>query len=239
MTRMLVHVVAVLSTLSSVIALPAAVPAQTPPPLATVSADSSVVVPQPANIRVDPMLQPVVDALLAKSPTLRRQWRTIAATTIVRVSIVSSSVLRETTNARARTEVSRYAFGAIRAIVELPTVVDITELLPHELEHILEQIEGVNLPALAKTRATGVTEVARGVYETDRARTAGLMALQEVYGALDPAMSAAVRGFKRAWQALTPDAAASPVETARNGAPTPTDKGPNGAPAAPDGHKRQ
>ena len=238
MTRMFVPVVAVLSSLSSVIALPAAVQAQTPPPLATVSADSSDVVPRPANITIDPMLQPVVDALLAKSPTLRRQWRTIGATPIVRVSIVSSSVLRESTNARARTEVSRYASGAMRAVVELPAVVDITELLPHELEHILEQIEGVNLPALAKTRAAGVTEVARGVYETDRARSAGLTALQEVYGEFDAAMSAAVRALRRAWQALTPDGAASPVEAARKGAPTPSDTGPNGVPAAPDVHKR-
>ena len=95
---------------------------------------------------------------------------------------------------------------------------DITELLPHELEHVLEQVEGIDLPALAKRRASGVQEVGRGVYETERARGAGLMALREVYGEFDP-VSAAVRGLKRVWRALTPDAA-SAVEVVRKGAPT-------------------
>jgi hypothetical protein len=236
-TRMFVLVVVALATLSPILALPVAAPAQTLPTLDTVF-DASVTLPQPANIKVDPLLQPVVDALLEKSPTLRRQWRAIGATRIVRVSLISSSLLRDATNARARTEVSRYESGAIGAVVELPTGVDITELLPHELEHVLEQVEGVDLPALAKRRASGVQQVGRGVYETERARGAGLMALREVHGELDPAMSAAVRGLKRVWKALTPDGA-SAIEAVRKGAPTRSATGTNGAAPPPAADKRQ
>jgi hypothetical protein len=236
-TRMFVLVVVALARLSPILALPVAAPAQTVPTLATIS-DGSVTLPQPANIKVDPLLQPVVDALLEKSPTLRRQWRAIGATGIVRVSLISSWPLRDAMNVRAHTAISRYASGAIRAVVELPKGVDITELLPHELEHVLEQVEGVDLPTLANRRTSGVHQVDRGVYETERARGAGLMALQEVYGRLDPSMSAVVRGLKRAWKALTPDAA-SAVEAVRKGAPARSPTGTDGAAPPPAVHKRQ
>jgi hypothetical protein len=40
--------------------------------------------------------------------------------------------------------------------------VDITGLLPHQLEHGLEQIEGLDLPTLAKGGSSGVQELPRG-----------------------------------------------------------------------------
>ena len=102
-----------------------------------------------ANIEVDPMLQQPIAALLARSPTFRRQWAQVASTQTIRVRIATSAELREMPSARARSEVSRYAYGAIRALVEVPAVVDVTELLPHEFEHILEQLEGLDLPRCA------------------------------------------------------------------------------------------
>ena len=60
---------------------------------------------QPLNIQVDPLLQPLVDKLLRQSPTVRRQWQAIGASRLVRVSLVSSPLLRESSAARARTEV--------------------------------------------------------------------------------------------------------------------------------------
>src|SRR5262245_55597065 len=39
------------------------------------------------NIRVDDVLQPVVVALLARSDTFRRQWATITAARLIRVTI--------------------------------------------------------------------------------------------------------------------------------------------------------
>lgn len=199
----------------SIVALPGSLQAQSMPETESVAAASTGIT-QPANIHVDPLLQPLVAKLLQRSPTLRRQWQAIGSSRIIRVSLISTPLLRETLSARARTEISRNAAGAIRAVVVLPTVVDITELLPHELEHVLEQIEGLDLPALARRSESGVHEIDRGVYETERARNAGLGALREVYGDTDPAFSAALRRVQRAFKALLPDG-----KVAAETAPTP------------------
>ena len=188
----------------SIVVLPGSLQAQSMPETEPL-AGSSAGITESANIHVDPLLQPLVAKLLARSPTLRRQWQAIGSSRLIRVSLLSTPLLRETPSARARTEFSRYALGAIRAVVELPAVADIAELLPHELEHVLEQIEGLDLPALAKRGEAGVYEIGRGVYETERARKAGVGALREVYGDTDPALSSALRRVQQAFKALVPN----------------------------------
>ena len=59
--------------------------------------------------------------------------------------------------------------------VEIPvplTTIEYAELFGHEFEHILEQIDRVDLEALTAARA-GATRLADGAYETTRARKAG------------------------------------------------------------------
>jgi hypothetical protein len=205
-------------------------PSSAPPlPAATVLSPA-------VNIQVDPLLRPLIAKLLEKSPTLRRQWEAIGAAAAVRVSVMSTPLLREALSARARTEVSRFALGGIRAVVELPAVVDITELLPHELEHVIEQIEGLNLPALARSGAAGVREISRGVFETSRARDAGLLAVREVYGEVDPALSAAARRVKRAWKVLAADG--TPAAAAPDAAPAPPIRARTTRLQGPPPHKR-
>jgi hypothetical protein len=236
-SRLVVGVV-VLSTLISLVALRS--PAQAQSSLATdiVPASSFSGVTTAPNIQIDPLLQPLVEKLLQKSPTLRRQWQTIGAARILRVSLVVTALLRETGSARARTQVSRFAFGAIRAVVELPVVVDITELLPHELEHVIEQLEGVDLAALAKHGSAGVQQIGRGVYETTRARNAGFDALREVYGDVDPAVGAAARRVQRAFRALVPNGRVAADTAPPSGPAAPARAA--GAPAtAAAGHKQQ
>jgi hypothetical protein len=217
----------------AIAALPGSLQAQGLPEAEPIAAAAAVTTQSP-NIQVDPLLEPLVARLLERSPTLRRQWQAIGSHRVVRVSLFSSPLLRETsTAARARTEFTRHAFGAIRAVVVLPTAADITELLPHELEHVLEQIEGLDLPALSRQRASGVHEVGRGTYETDRARHAGLSALREVYGATDPALSSALRQVQRAFKALLP--AEKAAET--TAAPPPAPAAPRRR-AAPGGPRR-
>jgi hypothetical protein len=156
----------------------------------------------PSNFQLDEILQPVVSALLTRSPTFRRQWEIINASPLVRVRVLSIILLQDESRARARGEVSRYADGPMRATIEVPSATDLTELLPHELEHVIEQLEGVDLPGLAERGTPGVVEVRRGVYETARARAAGLQVVREVYGELDPAVSAAFSRVKRLFNAL-------------------------------------
>ena len=160
--------------------------------------DLTPVSPEPiSNMRIDDMLKPVVSALLMKSATFRRQWDTISASRFIRVTIVLRPGMQEADSTRARTEVSHFAYGGMRARIELPNATELTELLAHELEHVLEQLEGLDLRALAGRRGQGVAEVQKGLYETARARAAGLQVYQEVYCETDPAVQAVFGGVRR------------------------------------------
>ena len=61
----------------------------------------------------------------------------------------------------------------IRAEIHLPPSSDHAELLAHEFEHVLEQIEGLDLRSLARVKDSGVDESDDAVFETDRAQAAG------------------------------------------------------------------
>jgi hypothetical protein len=54
------------------------------------------------------------------------------------------------------------------------------ELLGHEFEHIVEQVEGINLRVLSRQRGSGVREVERELFETDRAQQAGRNIAEEL-----------------------------------------------------------
>ena len=186
--------------------------------------DATPVSPEPVgNIRVDHVLEPVVSALLTKSATFRRQWDVIGASRFIRVMVVSRPGMQDPGSARARTEVSRYAYGAIRATIEVPSATDVTELLAHEFEHVIEQLEGLDLRALARRHEAGVAEIRTGVFETARARAAGLQVYREVYGETDAAVGAAFGGIRRAWRAMglrpEPENTSKNVEPGRNRRP--------------------
>jgi hypothetical protein len=194
--------------------------------------DAAPVSPEPiSNIRVDDVLEPLVSTLLAKSETFRRQWDIIRTSRFIRVTVVSRPGMQDPGSARARTEVSRYAYGAIRATIEIPSATDLPELLPHEFEHVVEQLEGLDLRDLAR-RHEGVFEVRKGVFETARARAAGLQVYREVYGETDAAVEAAFGGVRRAWRAMglpqRPETASKTHEPGANRRP--------GSPAGPGAH---
>ena len=206
--------VVVLFMLSVLVALPpAAASAQSAGACPQDAAPASTG-PPPSNIKVDDLLQPPVSALLAKSAFFKQQWDTINASRITRVAVLARIGIQDDSRVRARAQITRYAYGSLRATIEIPAAVDLTELLPHELEHVIEQIEGLDLPALAQRRGVGVVEVRRGVYETERARAAGLQVLREVYDRTDPGVAAALGGLGRLWRALTPGTPARAVPAA-------------------------
>jgi hypothetical protein len=174
--------------------------------LLSLPAAGSTAVPQeprslPANLHVDDFYQPVVARLLDRSETFAAQCRRIAAAPHVRVAIVATSASRTTMEPRARSRITRHLHGAIRAVVEIPVDGDHAELIGHELEHVVEQIEGLDLAALARSGAPGVAEIQTGVYETRRARLAGLAVADEARGA-DPVYAVASRGVGVAIRAL-------------------------------------
>lgn len=124
----------------------------------------------PESIDLGDGLQPIVRSVLEHSPTFRQQCRELAAAprlnATVRVSFRPAG-----TSARALTTFRQDGAGTIAADIEIWSALELTELLAHELEHVLEQVRSVNLPALA--RRGEARRLPDGSYETMRAIQVG------------------------------------------------------------------
>ena len=134
----------------------------------------------PTNIDAG-LLAPDMAALLRRSDTFRSQCARVAAAR-VRVKL---EVVNGLDNGRAQTAIHRYPSGALRADVWILFGENYRELLPHEFEHILEQIEGVNLRAEAAQGRAWVLQ--GGAFETRRAFEAGVQVLRELEALHAPA----------------------------------------------------
>lgn len=138
--------------------------------MASATCESSL----PSNIDAG-MLQSQVIGLLQRSETFRQQCTRIAASRVLRVTLhVGTAVER---GAPAQTVITRSDAGAIRAEVTLRFSEDYLLLLAHEFEHILEQVEGVDLRDEAASGRAWRTS--SGAWETRRAAQAGIRARQE------------------------------------------------------------
>ena len=77
---------------------------------------------------------------------------------------------------------SRYEWGALQVDTRLYTVRDVIEVIAHELEHVCEQIEGVDVRALSHQRNSGVYAVGSRHFETRRAVLIGRQVAREAMG---------------------------------------------------------
>ena len=161
----------------------------------------------PWNVQVSAPLQSVVETLLQKSATIRRQSAAIGRVARVRVAMNLVSPVGGAGRG-ARATVRRYEAGFLNAVIDIPAGPDLPELIAHEFEHVLEQIEGLNLSVLSRMRSTGVVQLADGSFETERAHAAGRAAAMEATPDVDPRVAAAGRQVTRvaraAWHALGP-----------------------------------
>jgi hypothetical protein len=128
----------------------------------------------PANIRPG-IFQRDMLRLLERSETFREQCTRIAATRYLRVVFDVARSLPE--GSRAQTTIERFQAGAMVAWVTLKFAEDYVELIPHELEHVIEQLDRVRLPQEAARQQAWRSR--GGAYETRRAVSIGLKARQE------------------------------------------------------------
>jgi hypothetical protein len=124
-------------------------------------------------------LQPSVEAMLQRSPTFRRQYeRIIAAPRLIITARIDFAVMHRTF--RARSCIRRYDSGLIVVAMEIAPDAIRPEWIAHEFEHILEQLEGVNVAALAERRQPGTWFSSGGMVETMRATKAGHLVRDEM-----------------------------------------------------------
>jgi hypothetical protein len=133
------------------------------------------------NITVSSAYQPVVAQMLARSATFRRQYARIAAAPHLSVVVRSHAVMGS--RLPALTNIRRAAHNRLEAVVSIAASARIAELIAHEIEHIIEQLDGVDLPVKARLRSSGVrrvTDQSLDAFETNRAIAAGLRVAREV-----------------------------------------------------------
>jgi hypothetical protein len=135
----------------------------------------------PANIVVQQELRPAVAQLWAVSPTFRAQCQKIGEHPRYRVAVVIEPGLSLNRSCRAQCVLRVYSSGFVTARVMVPpNNRQLAELIPHELEHVVEHIEGVNLKRDMKRYGSGTYDAGRGQIETLRAERAGRQARDEV-----------------------------------------------------------
>jgi hypothetical protein len=129
----------------------------------------------PANIAATAM-QPQILALAQHSVSFRQQCQRIGRTRVLRVTVQLTGTIEG--RGRAQTVIHRYDAGGLRAEVSLQFGADYVELLAHEFEHILEQVDGVVLRDQIGSGRAWLTE--SGAFETRRAFNAGVQVRREI-----------------------------------------------------------
>ena len=149
----------------------------------------------PAWISLQDGLEPLVRRTLESSATVRQQCRVLAAAPDVTASV---RVARPAPGERNRARATMRTSGN-RTVVEIEILKpsDFAELLGHELEHLIERIDGVDLSAAA--RRGEARRLEDGAYETRRAIAAGRRVSGEV---LDGAPDRMRRAGGSIWRAL-------------------------------------
>ena len=127
---------------------------------------------QAPSIQFPRELRSQVDRMLQRSPTFREQYRRIAEARSLVVGVHVDVRLCETSY-KARTTFRRYQSGLVVAEVSISPGGRQEEWIAHEFEHILEQLDGQNLPQMARNHAKDVWFSGDDVIETDRAIKAG------------------------------------------------------------------
>ena len=137
----------------------------------------------PRNIQLFGSYQSIVQDMLRRSVTFRRQCSRIGRNHSLHVTV--EPALRPARQAvGATTTISRHALGRLEAEVRLAGQGELVELIAHEFEHILEQLDGVDLAAMASRSGTGVHAIPEGGhFETERATAAGRRVASEVANA--------------------------------------------------------
>jgi hypothetical protein len=133
----------------------------------------------PRNLRVPSNMRPMLLRMLQTSATFRRQIATLSAKPAVRMT-VNYGGIRGDRNYHALSTVRKHQWGAmvVDTTVFVPT--DLAEIIAHELEHVCEQMEGVDLRSLSRLKGEGVYDL-NGHFETARAIRAGQEAAREYH----------------------------------------------------------
>ena len=136
----------------------------------------------PKNLKIAPMFRAHVQMMRALSPTFRQQCIRIAQEPRL-IVVVEGEATSMPSESRALTRITRERNGGLQALVRIRHREQVTELIAHEIEHVIEQLDGVDLKSMVAMNASGVRQcrcAETGSYETLRAVLAGEQVAREV-----------------------------------------------------------
>jgi hypothetical protein len=135
----------------------------------------------PPNLVTTPSLRRALEEMVQESPTFGRQCARIAAASKLMV-FVENMVNDNPQPVRAVTTFGLTPERSLFARVRITVTMDQPELVAHEFEHILEQLDGVDLRTLAKRPSSGVWYSGTR-FETERAVAIGRQVASELRAA--------------------------------------------------------
>ena len=139
----------------------------------------------PDGIQVSDDLRPRLQLMLEKSATFRSQCRRIGEAPQLYVRVRLDVRITGRTY-RAVTRICRQPSGTIVAAIDIAAFGDPAEWVAHEFEHLIEQLDGVNLHDLER-RGQGAWKSGNQMFETERAVSVGRRVFREMR---EPAISA-------------------------------------------------
>jgi hypothetical protein len=142
------------------------------------------------NLTVTSLYRPMIEQMLARSATFRRQCARIASARTLTIEIRAEPVLRRQAIA-GWSNIVRRTNGSMHALINVAPVGRAAELIAHELEHVIEQLDGINLRHMSRVPSSGVRECECddfAAYETTRAILTGVRVAEEMGQAWHTAM---------------------------------------------------
>jgi hypothetical protein len=131
----------------------------------------------PPNLVVPASHQKMVQTMWEQSPTFRSQCQRIGRERTLTVYV---HPFPQTRRADAITRLAHRPGSALVADLYLARLDRFVELLAHELEHVIERFEGIDVSQLTRRVPQLVWVTAAGMYETRRAIYSGQTVASEV-----------------------------------------------------------
>ena len=106
----------------------------------------------PSNLTASAVFRPALERMWQSSPTFRRQCGRLSAAPQLHVNLLMEELARHPSSYHARAAMKRQSGALVSVNIHLTRFEDPIELIAHEIEHVIEQLEGVDLGAQAGTR---------------------------------------------------------------------------------------
>jgi len=141
----------------------------------------------PSNLTASAVFRPALERMWQSSATFRRQCGRLSAAPQLHVNLLMEELARHPSSYHARAAMKRQSGTLVSVDIHLTRFEDPIALIAHEIEHAIEQLEGVDLAAQSGTGNVWKRE--DGAFETRRAIEVGRRVVREVNAAEDPTAS--------------------------------------------------